>query len=297
MSKNQKINIIVSHCARHLGENLKKYKDLNLIFVEKNKDNKNFFPNDEVYAKIRQVNKLRGRVVILHSGYPDPSSGLIELEMILDILSQNKKITKEIFFSYFPYGRQDKVFNTGETNYAQSIVRKFINYFDVKEIYIIDAHFQDTPWSKKYPICYCSALDLLKEKINKKDLDCIFLTPDEGAQRRTRCKGLQKDRKNSCSVKIKDKNYLKKIIKNNNIAVIDDMIETGTTLEKFYHFCKKFGAKNVYAIITHGVLKKGILKIQSKYDDLYITNTINNPKIKSIDISSLIYKNILKKLS
>ena len=78
--------------------------------------------------RILKADQLRGkRVIVLHSGAPKPNEGLTELELILQILRDNQ-IKPEVFFTYFPYGMQDKVFERGETNVAENLVEKLINY-------------------------------------------------------------------------------------------------------------------------------------------------------------------------
>jgi ribose-phosphate pyrophosphokinase len=234
---------------------------------------------------------LKGkRVIVLHSGAPRPNEGLIELELILQILRDNQ-IEPEVFFTYFPYGMQDRIFEKGETNVAENLVEKLINYYRVKKIYIIDPHFGGRKWVKKYPIVSISAAPLLIEKV-KKDFgeDILFLSPDKGGQRRTKIFGFKKERWNSFSIKI----FSPKInLKGKTVAVIDDMIKTGSTLLKFHEMVKKLGAKKIIALITHGVIPEGVLKIKRKYLKLYLTNTIMQ-KEANIDITNLILKNISK---
>ena len=78
-----------------------------------------------------------------------------------------------------------------------------------------------------------------------------------------------------------------KKIKNHAIAVVDDLVETGGTLERFYEECKRIGAKEMLALITHGVLLEGISRVQAKYQKLYLTNTITR-KEANVDITPLI---------
>ena len=96
------INIIPTSQAEYVGKNLAK-KGLKVIFSEKNREGKRYFPDGEVYVKISKVGKIKGRTIVLHSGAPNPNDGLIELEMILEILKKSKARTIEIFFTYFPY--------------------------------------------------------------------------------------------------------------------------------------------------------------------------------------------------
>ena len=134
--------IISTSQVGYLAKRIKrKLKGFEIIFPAKNVGGKRYFPNGEVYIKISKPETLKNkRVIVLHSGAPKPNEGLIELELILQILRDNK-LKPEIFFTYFPYGMQDKVFEKGETNVAENLIKKLINYYKVKKIYLIDPHF------------------------------------------------------------------------------------------------------------------------------------------------------------
>ena len=144
--------IILTSQVGHLAKNiLARTKNLNFIFPDLSRDGKRYFPDGEVYMKILKAGKLKNeRVIVLHSGAPKPNEGLIELEMILQILKDNQ-IRPEVFFTYFPYGIQDEIFEKGETNVAENLIKKLINYYKVKKIYLIDPHFGGRKWVEKYP--------------------------------------------------------------------------------------------------------------------------------------------------
>ena len=283
------IVIIPTLKVKHLtGILAKKFK---ILLPGLNKNGGSYFPNGEVYVRIPKIARIKNkRVIVLHSGAPEPNKGLIELELILQILKDNK-IKPEIFFTYFPYGMQDKIFEKGETNVAESLVEKLTNYYEVKKIYTIDAHFGGRKWVKKYPIINISAVPLLIEKA-KKDFgeDVLFLSPDIGGERRTKILGFKKKRLSSFNVEIFSSRLN---LKGKIVAVVDDVIKTGGTLLKFYKIAKKSGANKVIALATHGVLRDGISKIKKKYSKLYLTNTIKQ-KESNIDITELILKNISK---
>jgi ribose-phosphate pyrophosphokinase len=288
------INIIPTSQAEQIGKNLAK-KGLKVIFPEKNREGKRYFPDGEVYVKISKAEKLRGRTIVLHSGAPKPNDGLVELEMILEILRKSKAKPMELFFTYFPYGKQDNIFEKGETNAAENLVKKLVGYYGVAKIYIIDAHFWGREWVKKYPVINISAVDLLIQSALKDFPEAIFLPPDIGSARRTglKLKGLKKKRIDSYLVKIKSNKEFKRIVKGKVVGVIDDLVETGATLVPFYEECKKCRAKEVIALITHGVLTEGIERINSKYSKLYLTNTIDR-KEANVDIANLIFETITK---
>ncbi len=292
-----KICLIPTSFAEHLAKNIrKKAADFEIIFPELNKDRKRHFPDGEIYMRILKARRLKNkRVLVFHSGAPKPNEGLTELELILQILRDNE-VRPEVFFSYFPYGMQDKVFKKGETNVAENLIEKLNNYYRVKKIYVIDAHFwgKGRKWIKKYPIIHISAFNLLKRKVQKDfKEEVLFLAPDVGAQKRFGIQGFNKTRINSYRVEVKTPKKLKKIIKGRIVGIVDDVIKTSGTLLKVYDECKKYGAREVIALITHGAMKYGILKAKEKYSQLYLTNTIKR-KGANVDITDLILSTIKK---
>ena len=285
--------IIPTSTAEHLVKSiLTKTRDFKIIFPGLSRDGKRYFPDEEIYMKILEAKRLKGkRVIVLHSGAPRSNEGLIELELILQILRDNQ-IKPEVFFTYFPYGMQDKVFEKGETNVAENLIEKLVNYYKVKKIYIIDAHFKGRKWVKNYPIVNISAVPILIQKA-KEDFgeNILFLSPDIGGKRRTGISGgMKKERLTSFKVKMVSP---KLNFKGKVVGVIDDMIKTGGTLLKFQEIAKKSGAEKIIALITHGVIPSGVSKIKKKYSKLYLTNTIKQ-KESNIDITKLILKNLSK---
>ncbi len=286
-----KTYLIPTSSVEHLVKNiLVKAKGAEIVFPDLSKDKERYFPDGELHIKILKARKLKSkRAVVLHSGAPKPNDGLMELELILQILKDNR-IRPEVFFTYFPYGMQDKVFEKGETNVAENLVEKLVNYYKVRKIYIIDPHFGGRKWVKKYPITSISAVPFLIERV-KKDFgeNLLFLSPDIGGKRRTGFKAVKKERINSYQIKMTSPNI---DFKGKIIGVIDDVIKTGGTLLKFAEIAKKSGAKKIVALVTHGVISVGILQVKKKYCKLYLTNTIKQREA-NIDIADLILKTIL----
>ena len=74
-------------------------------------------------------------------------------------------------------------------------------------------------------------------------------------------------------------------VKNKNAIIFDDEIDTAGSMMETVKVLKKFGAKNIYAGCTHGVLSgPAIERIKnSEIKELVITNTIPKKKKKKLD--------------
>ena len=70
-----------------------------------------------------------------------------------------------------------------------------------------------------------------------------------------------------------------------NVILLDDMIDTAGTIVNAANALKEYGAKDVYACCTHGVLSgPAIERIEnSAIDELIVLDTIELPEEKKID--------------
>ncbi|MCK5698703.1 MAG: ribose-phosphate pyrophosphokinase [Candidatus Aenigmarchaeota archaeon] len=297
--------IVSTKSAEHVAKGLLK-KGLNVAFTDVNKDGMREFPDGELYVRVRDVDKLSGeRVVVLHSGQPDANGGLMELYSVLEILNKpllsshaggkkyeytslKKPASVEVFFLYFPYGMQDKVFETGECNMAESVVRMLTSYYNVSKIYVMDAHFEGAEWTSKYPLVCVKARDAIGDAMHKDGvLDAVMVAPDLGAQARLDISGFSKKRNNSFDVELSGHESLEGNIKGKTVVVWDDLIETGGTMCRAAESLRKMGAKKVVAAATHGVLLKGVERINGAYSKLYLTNTVDT-KYANVDIGGVV---------
>ncbi len=293
----EKIILIPTSNAKHLtklisGSQSCQSGQIQIIDPPGNSENQEIFPDGEVYTRLPEwVKDFEGRVVVLHSGMPNPNDGLVRLLMILSILSKSKA-TVEVFFSYFSYGMQDHAKYDGETNMARDIITMLVNYYGVAKIYVLDPHFGGQTWIMDYPVVQVFAGPILYSAVRQDYPDVIFMAPDAGSQRRTSLPGTKKERHNSFDVEIKWGEEFPSSVEGKIVAVVDDLIETGGTLVKFHEACKECRAKETIAVSTHGVLLPGIKRVKSFFSRLYLTNSVNREE-SNVDISSLIVRAIL----
>lgn len=266
-------------------------RDFRIFINGRNKDLKHSFPDEEAYARLKYIKKIKGRTIVIHSGAPDPSRGLVELEMILTLLRNQGIKNIEVFFTYFPYGQQDKVFLTGELNMARSLLDKLFKYYKISQIYIIDPHFGYRPWLKDYPVKIISAFGLFKEVIKNRYPQALVLAADSGQSKRLGIPGAKKKRLNSFKVEFQFPHKIRRQINGRVVCLVDDLVETGNTLVRLEKICKTLGAKKVLVFATHAVLSKGCQTLKTQSDGFYVTNTIRTNSGR-LDISQLIINNI-----
>ncbi len=247
-----------------------------VVIPTPNKEGTYRFPDGEVYLRISGVKRAQ-HITVIHSGYPDPNGGLIELYMLLNILRQDPRpCTIDVIFTAIPYARQDKAYYEGELNAAETLMRTLFVHHNVRRVLTIDAHFANERWTKKFLPLFVnvSASQTLMNAALQNEPTILFMAPDAGSTRRAHIKGAKKHRENSYAVTVDVGNEFSAKINGRVVAVVDDILATGATLERFYHEVKKLGAKKVLALVTHGVNPAGIQRTQALYDGLYLTDTI-----------------------
>ncbi|HEY4512021.1 MAG TPA: ribose-phosphate diphosphokinase [Candidatus Paceibacterota bacterium] len=245
-----------------------------LVIPTPNKEGIYRFPDGEVYLRIPRISHAE-RIAIVHSGYPDPNGGLIELYMMLDIVRQYAPKAKlSVIFTTFPYGRQDKVYYAGELNAAETLIRTLVERYGVARVSAIDAHFANERWTRNHPFTNVSVVDLLAAAAREKHHNIVLISPDAGSTRRSHIKGATKERQNSYDVTVSLGGEFAEMVNGQIVGAVDDILSTGATLVKFQAEAKRNGARKTYALISHGVNSSGIGRIQALYDGLYLTNTV-----------------------
>lgn len=256
-----------------------------------NKEGKFHFPDGEIYLRLPNLKDV-GNITIVHSGYPNPNDGLIELYMMLDIIRQYRKSKGKvhIVFTVFPYARQDNDYFDGELNAARELIRTLMSK-GATSFDIIDAHFAGEPWTREFPIGNVSMTEKLmtNAKIILNNQNIVFMTPDAGSRRRTKIKsGTTKKRTNSFEVEVKSDDMFRDQVSGNIVGVVDDLLSTGMTLQRFLTEARQNGAKKVAAVVTHGVNPAGIELTGSTFDGLIMTNTIDRPEA-NVDVTQTVW--------
>ena len=242
---------------------------------------------------------VRGCDVFIVQSTPPPSDNLMELLLMVDAAKRASANKLVAVIPYFGFARQDKK-GKPRVPIAAKLIANLLTAAGVNRVITMDLHADQIQGFFEVPVdhLYASTLFLpyLKE-MNLKNL-CIA-SPDMGGTKRanTYAKFLQTDV--VVCYKHRDKaNEVSKMmilgdVKDKNVVLVDDMVDTAGTLTKAADLMMEQGALSVRACCTHAILSGDAYdKINnSKITELLVTDSLplknNSKKIKAIPIAKL----------
>jgi len=237
------------------------------------------FPDDECYVRIDD--DLDGEdVFLVQTTWPDKN--IIELFLLQDAIKEFDVSSLTTVVPYFGYARQDKQFKSGEPISARALAK--LIQLNTDEFMTVDVHapsvidwFEDV--SAKNVPGYPAVGRFLKGKGIQ-----LVLSPDEGradnAKRVADVVGcdadfLVKERLDGETIHITPKSLE---VKGKKVAIVDDIISTGSTIAKAAESLKEQGASRILAVCTHGVFAgEALTKLRAVCDEICSTDTIENP--------------------
>ncbi|MGX7585739.1 ribose-phosphate pyrophosphokinase-like domain-containing protein [Candidatus Vidania fulgoroideorum] len=222
----------------------------NIVLREHIVINRMIFSDGEKYLNVRSALDIKKKIVLLFIiGDEKTNDMFVELMLILDILKKrNRHIV--LLIPYLFYARQDRWISRYCSIGLRSILY-LLRIMGVRKIFTIDIH--------KLVNCRflynISLAPILRRIIISQHRNCRIVFPDLGAYKRYRrvfdrdkISFLYKRREGrKVSVKTKEKFY-----KDDCISVVDDIVDTGGTLEEVYKLLIRKTC-HVYFYTIHGV--------------------------------------------
>lgn len=255
------------------------------------------FPDGENYLRINieDETEIKGKEVIIVQSSGPSSSGnqntrLFELFMMIDSVKRMGAAKIIVVIPYFAYGRQDKIFRPGESQFANLIIR-FIDSMGIDELYIVDIH---TPEVLEETFCKTINIDSMKvlaDYIKSKGAkDIVVVAPDKGAVERSKAfaKYFGENVPVDCFEKKRDFKTGEITMSGNlsledkDVVISDDIISTGGTMATAIKLSKESGANKIYAVATHALLLQNAKYriLNAGADEIIGTDSIDNEAAK-----------------
>ncbi|MBI2650013.1 ribose-phosphate pyrophosphokinase [Candidatus Woesearchaeota archaeon] len=247
------------------------------------------FHDGETYCRV--LESVRGcDVYVIQPTSADANLNLMELLIMVDALKRSSpdKITAVI--PYYGYCRQDKKTKPREPITAK-LVANMIQVAGVDRVIMFDLHVAQVQGFFDIPSDNLDVIPLFADYIaTKKQKDIVVVSPDAGGAARARSFGKVLNTPIAIVDKRRPEQNVAEVhnvignVKGKTAFIVDDIIDTAGSITEAANILLKFGAKEVYALATHGVLSDPAAERISKspIKEAVVTNTINVPKEKMI---------------
>ncbi|MFA6475206.1 MAG: ribose-phosphate pyrophosphokinase [Patescibacteria group bacterium] len=258
------------------------------------------FSDGETYVHIEE--NIKDKVVyIIQSGSIPADHNLFELLALVHAAKamQPKRIVAVVPF--FPYRRMEKTVRSGEST-TFALVADLLHAVGIDKIICMDLHKHRSKRFFKFQRKELTAFDVIIERLRHKKLhNFVVVAPDKGSmpasKRYARELGVPlvksfKTRKKHDEAII---SHLEGDVKDKDVFIVDDEINTAGTLAGVVEKLKQQGARNIYFACTHGVLSGPAIErlTKIKIREVIVTDTIDIPaekllgKIKQLSVANI----------
>jgi ribose-phosphate pyrophosphokinase len=260
------------------------------------------FSDGEVYVQINE--NVRGQdVFVIQPTCPPVNDTLMELLVMMDALKRASARRITAVLPYYGYGRQDRKVMP-RVPITAKLVADLITAAGCHRLLAVDLHAGQIQGFFNIPVDHLfAAPPVIVDYLAKKDLqDLVLVSPDAGGVERARAiakrlnAGLAIIDKRRDGPNVANFMYLIGEVKNKDVVVIDDMIDTAGTLIQAVEAVKREGARRVLACAVHGVLSGPALKRieESPLEEVIITNSVPlspgkaSPKVHVLSVAPLL---------
>lgn len=255
------------------------------------------FANGEIFCEIEK--NVRGADVFVIQSLSHPvNDNLMELLVMIDALKRSSAASITAVTPHYCYSRQDRKASP-RTPISAKLVADLITVAGADRVVTMDLHAGQIQGFFNIPFDNIYASPVILEYIQKELMmeDLVMVSPDAGGVERVRwyAKKLHTD------IAMIDKrrtgpNIAKAVnivgdVKNKNVIIVDDMIDTAGTLVEAVKTIKAHGAKKIFAMATHGVFSDPAAQRISECSELeavVVTDTYplneNCKKVKKIKV-------------
>ncbi|MGZ8625645.1 MAG: ribose-phosphate diphosphokinase [Actinomycetota bacterium] len=251
------------------------------------------FASGEIY--FRSEESVRGADVFILQTHADPiNESIMEQLVMIDAMKRAsaKRITAVV--PYYGYSRQDKKGLAREPISAK-LVADLLTVSGSDRVVSVDLHAGQIQGYFDFPFDHLTALPVLtkylREEVGLRDEDVVVVAPDAG-----RIKTAERLREYlhadlAFLYKRRSKREAHKIeemavggeVDGRPCVIVDDMIDTASTVAKGAGVLAQRGAGPIFAVATHGVLSgKAVQSLEeAPIQEVVVTNTLPIPEEKN----------------
>ena len=280
------IMVFAGSGSQRLGDRICDY-----LNVTRGKNETLCFSEGNIFVRV--LENVRGRRVYLVQSTVFPANdNFMELLFWIDAFKRASAESVTAIIPYFSYAKGDKK-DEPRVSIRARVCADAIEAAGADRVVTMDLHAPQIQGFFRVPVDNLYALPALCDRIRAEKLeDCIVLSPDIGFAKQAR-----KYASNlSTTVAIAEKQrvahdekaeVLEIIghVEGRTVVVVDDFTISAGTLTNVADRLIERGAKQVYAMVAHGVLSEGSVERidASPIKKLFITDTVENQPVEFSD--------------
>ena len=238
------------------------------------------FSDGEIWAKYSE--NIRGLEVFIIQSTNPPSDNIMELLILIDAAKRAsaKRITAVI--PYFGYARQDRQ-DQPRVSITAKLLANLITVAGADRVMTMDLHTAQLQGFFDIPFDHLYGSSIFRNYFDHFRNDLVIVSPDVGGIKMARSYAKLLNSGLVVIDKRRPKQNLAEVVniigdvKDKNVLLVDDLIDTAGTIVCAIEALKEKGAKEIYGAITHAILSGEAVKRldNSKLTKLFVTDSID----------------------
>ncbi|CAM3510656.1 ribose-phosphate diphosphokinase [Paenibacillus lupini] len=239
------------------------------------------FKSGEIYVHYEET--IRNCDVFLVQSFSHPiNEHFVELLVMIDAAKRASAKTINIIMPYYGYARQERKAAPREPISAK-MVADVLTTVGANRVITIDLHAPAIQGFFNIPVDHMTALDLISDYLKSKNIkNPVVVSPDAG--RASTAEKLANNLDTSFAIMIKKRpahnessiTHVIGDVEGQTAIIIEDLIDTGSTIVNVVESLKERGAEDVYVCATHPLFSGNAIE------------RLNHPHIKEIIVTDSI---------
>jgi ribose-phosphate pyrophosphokinase len=248
------------------------------------------FSNENIFVKINQ--NIRGHDVFIIQPFSTPvNTSILELLIMIDACKRASARRITAVIPYYAYGRSDKK-DQPRVPITARLIADCISVAGASRVLTMDLHAGQIQGFFNIPVDELSALHILARYwLEKRIPNLTVLATDTGYAKKGRNFAELLDAPLAIVEKRRRSNDGRPeamgiigSVQGRNVLIVDDEIDTASSIIRAMQLVKKEGARDLYASAVHGVLSgPAVQRLQeAEFKEIVLTDTIPLPPEKCL---------------
>jgi len=217
------------------------------------------FPNENLLVRLQ--GSVRGQDVYIIQSHARPiHRNIMEMLIAIDCLKRDSVGRVTVVVPYMAYSQSDKKIEPRVPITAR-LLADMIEVAGADRWMTIDLHAGQIQGFYKIPGDSLTAMYLLVDYIKAKNLDAVVVTPDLGFAKKGRNFAARLDlplafveKRRIGNTTTREARTIIGSVEDKDVIIVDDLVDTGGSIEQAVNLVKAKGARDVYVSFTHPVL-------------------------------------------